>query len=115
EEEEEIPGKLINRQLLVNILLEVMTSAPPEYSEFTPQDISYLYCFVARNLAKYTQFLLLPPSTIHKILVNLSTDNDPHTREDRQLAVEYLLSIYTPEDENQMVVLYENAGFWRVL
>ncbi|CAG8434792.1 11750_t:CDS:10 [Ambispora gerdemannii] len=114
-EEEELPGKIINRQLLVNILLEVMTTTPPEHSEFTTSDISYLYCFVARNLPKYTQFLLLPPSTIKKILVKLSMDNDPRTREERQFAVECLLSIYTPEDEDQMVVLYENAGFWRVL
>ncbi|CAG8450618.1 11124_t:CDS:10 [Ambispora leptoticha] len=113
--EEEVPGKIINRQLLVNILLEVMTSSSTEHSEFTTSDISYLYCFVARNLPKYTQFLLLPPSTIKKILVKLSMDNDPRTREERQFAVECLLSIYTPEDEEQMVVLYENAGFWRVL
>ncbi|CAG8462142.1 3794_t:CDS:10 [Diversispora eburnea] len=114
-EEEETHGKIINRQLLVNILLEVMTSGSPESSEFTQSDISYLYCFVARNLPKYIQFLLLSPSTIHKILVKLSTDNDPRTREERQLSVECLLSIYTPQDENPMVKLYESAGFWRVL
>ncbi|CAB4420915.1 unnamed protein product [Rhizophagus irregularis] len=114
-EEEELPGKIINRQLLVNILLEVMTSSSYDNSEFSQTDISYLYSFVARNLPKYTQFLLLPPSIIHKILVHLSTDNVPRTREERQLSVECLLSIYTPQDENQMVQLYENAGFWRVL
>ncbi|RHZ52600.1 hypothetical protein Glove_460g50 [Diversispora epigaea] len=114
-EEEETHGKIINRQLLVNILLEVMTSGSPESSEFTQSDISYLYCFVARNLPKYIQFLLLSPSAIHKILVKLSTDNDPRTREERQLSVECLLSIYTPQDENPMVKLYESAGFWRVL
>ncbi|CAG8700145.1 4662_t:CDS:2, partial [Acaulospora morrowiae] len=114
-EEEETHGKIINRQLLVNILLEVMTSGSPESSEFTQSDISYLYCFVAQSLPKYTQFLLLPPSAIHKILVKLSTDNDPRTREERQLSVECLLSIYTPQDENKMVQLYESAGFWRVL
>ncbi|CAB4421373.1 unnamed protein product [Rhizophagus irregularis] len=109
-EEEELPGKIINRQLLVNILLEVMTSSSYDNSEFSQTDISYLYSFVARNLPKYTQFLLLPPSIIHKILVHLSTDNVPRTREERQLSVECLLSIYTPQDENQMVQLYENAG-----
>ncbi|RIA88126.1 Golgi CORVET complex core vacuolar protein 8-domain-containing protein [Glomus cerebriforme] len=114
-EEEELPGKIVNRQLLVNILLEVMTSGFSYNPEFSQTDISYLYSFVARNLPKYTQFLLLPPSVIHKILVHLSTDNDPRTREERQLSVECLLSIYTPQDENQMVQLYENAGFWRVL
>ncbi|CAG8499382.1 17627_t:CDS:10, partial [Acaulospora colombiana] len=113
--EEETHGKIINRQLLVNILLEVMTSGSPESSEFTQSDISYLYCFVAQSLPKYTQFLLLPSSVIHRILVKLSTDNDPRTREERQLSVECLLSIYTPQDESKMVQLYESAGFWRVL
>ncbi|CAG8447350.1 141_t:CDS:10 [Funneliformis mosseae] len=113
-EEEELPGKIINRQLLVNILLEVMTGSS-DNSEFSQKDISYLYSFVARNLPKYPQFLLLSPSVIHKMLVELSTDNDPQTREERQLSVECLLSIYTPSDENQMVQRYENAGFWRVL
>ncbi|RIB07429.1 Golgi CORVET complex core vacuolar protein 8-domain-containing protein [Gigaspora rosea] len=113
--EEEIPGKIINRQLLVNILLEVMTSEPPETSEFTQTDLSYLYSFVARNLSKYPQFLLLSQSSIQNLLIKLSINNDPRTREERQLSVECLLSIYTPQDENKMVELYENAGFWRVL
>jgi len=78
-------------------------------------DISYLYSFVARSLPKYPQFLSLPTTAIHNILVTLSTDTDPRTREERQLAVECLLSIYTPTDEDKMVELYENAGFWRVL
>ncbi|CAG8624407.1 15631_t:CDS:1, partial [Dentiscutata heterogama] len=113
--EEEIPGKIINRQLLVNILLEVMTSGFPETSEFTQTDMSYLYCFVARNLSKYPQFLLLSPSSIQSLLIKLSNDNDLRTREERQLSVECLLSIYTPQDESRMVLLYEDAGFWRVL
>ncbi|KAG9304504.1 hypothetical protein G9A89_020068 [Geosiphon pyriformis] len=114
-EEEDVPGKIINRQLLVNILLEVMTSSSAEHSEFTPSDISYIYCFVSRNLPKYPQFLLLPPSTIQHILIKLGMDNDPRTREERQFAVECLLSIYNPDNEDRMVALYENAGFWRVL
>ncbi|CAG8483775.1 10453_t:CDS:10, partial [Paraglomus occultum] len=113
-DEEEMPGIIINRQLLVNILLEVMTSNNG-HSEFTPLDISYLYSFVARSLPKYPQFLSLPTTAIRNILVTLSTDTDPRTREERQLAVECLLSIYTPTDEDKMVELYENAGFWRVL
>ncbi|CAJ0768017.1 7969_t:CDS:10 [Entrophospora sp. SA101] len=93
----------------------VMTSGFPESSEFAHSDISHLYCFVARNLPKYPQFLLLPHSTLHRILVYLSKDNDSQTREVRQFAVECLLSIYTPNDENKMIELYENAGFSRVL
>ncbi|CAG8720712.1 19773_t:CDS:2, partial [Racocetra fulgida] len=113
--EEEIPGKIINRQLLVNILLEVMTSGSSETSEFTQADMSYLYSFVARNLSKYPQFLLLSPYSIQYLLDKLSNEDDPRTREERQLSVECLLSIYTPQDENKMVQSYEKAGFWRVL
>ncbi|CAJ0895772.1 12877_t:CDS:10 [Entrophospora sp. SA101] len=83
--------------------------------KFSQSDISQLYCFVAKNLPKYPQFLLLPRNAMQKILAALSLDTDPHTREERQLSVECLLSIYTPQDEDQMVRLYESAGFWRVL
>ncbi|CAJ0759180.1 16936_t:CDS:10, partial [Entrophospora sp. SA101] len=94
---------------------EVMTTEPWGSSEFSQSDISQLYCFVAKNLPKYPQFLLLPRNAMQKILAALSLDTDPHTREERQLSVECLLSIYTPQDEDQMVRLYESAGFWRVL
>ncbi|KAH9972466.1 Golgi CORVET complex core vacuolar protein 8-domain-containing protein [Lactifluus volemus] len=54
-------------------------------------------------------------SVLHAILVGLTTDVDRSTREDRQLAAEYLLSTYTPHDSEQLLRLFEDAGFYRIL
>ncbi|OCF72440.1 hypothetical protein I204_06819 [Kwoniella mangroviensis CBS 8886] len=100
----------MNRQSIVNLMLDVMD---PEY--FHPGDITFLHIFVARNLPKYPQFLFIPPSTLHRILVSLASDPDQSTREDRQLAAEYLLSAYTPHDSDAMLELFDQAGFYRIL
>ncbi|WWC97691.1 hypothetical protein V866_004575 [Kwoniella sp. B9012] len=100
----------MNRQSIVNLMLDVMD---PEY--FHPGDITFLHIFVARNLPKYPQFLFIPPSTLHRILVSLACDPDQSTREDRQLAAEYLLSAYTPHDSDAMLELFDQAGFYRIL
>ncbi|TYJ55317.1 hypothetical protein B9479_004040 [Cryptococcus floricola] len=104
------PSGAINRQSIVNLMLDVMD---PEY--FHPGDITFLHIFVARNLPKYPQFLFIPPSTLHRILVSLASDPDQSTREDRQMAAEYLLSAYTPHDGDAMLALFEQAGFFRIL
>ena len=99
-----------SRQTIVNIMLDLMT--PPR---FHLGDVTLLHIFVARNLPKYPQFLFIPPSTLHRILVSLAEDTDQSTLEDRQLAAEYLLSAYTPHDSDNMLQLFERAGFWRIL
>ncbi|KAJ7287486.1 Golgi CORVET complex core vacuolar protein 8-domain-containing protein [Mycena rebaudengoi] len=40
---------------------------------------------------------------------------DVDTREDRQLAAEYLLSVYNPHESDRIVHLFESAGFYRIL
>jgi hypothetical protein len=94
----------ISRQSITNQLLATDTL-----------DSTLLYIFVARNLPKYPQFLFISPSTLHGIMTSLATDSDATTREDRQLATEYLLSAYTPHDSDEMYDLFEQAGFYRIL
>lgn len=103
-------GFLMSRQLIINILLEVMS--PRQYH---PGDISLLHIFVARNLPKYPQFILLSPSTLHQILQSLANDMDSSTRDDRELAAESLLSTYTPYDAEAIYQQFQEAGFWRIL
>ncbi|KAJ9124237.1 hypothetical protein QFC22_001036 [Naganishia vaughanmartiniae] len=103
-------GFLMSRQLIINILLEVMN--PREYH---PGDISLLHIFVARNLPKYPQFILLSPSTSHQILQSLASDIDSSTRDDRELAAESLLSTYTPYDAEAIYQQFREARFWRIL
>ena len=104
------PGGAVTRQSIVNLMLDVM-----DPDDFHSGDVTFLHIFVARNLPKYTQFLFIPPANLHRILVSLASDPDQSTREDRQLAAEYLLSAYTPHDLDAMLALFEETGFFRIL
>ncbi|GAB5590440.1 hypothetical protein Unana1_05340 [Umbelopsis nana] len=147
--DDEMPGKVVSRQIIINTLLDVIggqnSSTPkpnpiPSISASTVkssgsdingiasahltrsaqdtqqyENLIYLYIFISRNLHKYTTFILLPPTILHRILRTLSEEHDPSTRDARELAVQNLLTVYTPTEEDQMVLLYEEAGFCKVL
>ncbi|KAI8331983.1 Golgi CORVET complex core vacuolar protein 8-domain-containing protein [Choanephora cucurbitarum] len=159
--EDEVPGKVISRQIIVNTLLDVMGGGsagnslplpPPRpkqsisastvqsfgtnrpnlhinvpsmpYNEspsvstnnyISNENLILLYMFIATNLHMYTTFILLPPKTLYKVLVRLAEDHDPDTRAEREKAVSNLLMVFTPSHEEQLVQLYEEAGFWKVL
>ncbi|CEG76156.1 hypothetical protein RMATCC62417_11090 [Rhizopus microsporus] len=157
--EDEVPGKVISRQIIVNTLLDVVgggltgNSLPPprpkqsisastvqstttngrptppvlqvntsiandynsHFTYFSNDNIILLYIFIASNLHKYTTFILLPPKTLNKILVRLAEEHDEDTRSERERAVQNLLTVYTPTNEEHIVKLYEEAGFWKVL
>ena len=116
---EEIPGQLteeqkfglsVNRQWIVSILLEVMTA--PNYKS---DDTIYLNMFIARNLPKFPQFILLPGHILHRVLVGLCQYPSDDLADDCQLSVEYLLSIYQPPDLATLIPLISQARFFRVL
>ncbi|KAL1603633.1 Vacuolar protein sorting-associated protein 8 [Paraconiothyrium brasiliense] len=98
------------RQYIINILLGIMT---PDV--FDAEDIVYFYMFVARNLPKYPQHIMLPGTSLHQILLGLCEYPTEVVKEDCQLSVEYLLSIYHPPNLQTLVLLFEKAGFHRVL
>lgn len=108
--EEQAFGLSVNRQYIIRILLEVMT--PPHYE---PEDTVYLDMFIARNLPKFPQFILLPGHTLHRVLVGLCKYPAEELAEDCQLSVEYLLSIYQPPDLQSLIPLITEARFYRVL
>ena len=116
---DEVPGQLteeqkfglsVNRQWIVSILLEVMT--PPAYE---PEDTVYLYMFIARNLPKFPQFILLPGHVLNRVLVGLCQYSSEDVADDCQLSVEYLLSMYQPPDLTLLIPLISKARFYRVL
>ncbi|KAJ5245902.1 hypothetical protein N7468_000885 [Penicillium chermesinum] len=110
-ETEEIPANVsVNRQYLISILLQVM-DAP----YFSPDDTIFLDMFVARNLPKYPQYILLSGTTLHQVLVRLCQYPHPDLAEDCELSAEYLLSFYHPPDIQSMVPLFREARFFRVL
>ncbi|KAH8682254.1 Golgi CORVET complex core vacuolar protein 8-domain-containing protein [Xylariales sp. PMI_506] len=108
--EEQIFGLTVDRQYVVSILLEIMN---PE--DFAPEDTVYLDMFVARNLPKFQQYLILPGSTLSKILTGLCNYPGADLAVDAQLSAEYLLSVYHPPDLTPMMPLFKKAGFYRIL
>jgi hypothetical protein len=101
-----------SRLVIVKILLEILA---PSSSNLPSAVRTFVHIFIARNVPKYPQFIQMSPSVLHGILVGLATDADRSTREDRQLAAEYLLSTYTPHESEQLMHLFEDAGFYRIL
>jgi hypothetical protein len=108
--EEQVFGRSVNRQYVVSILLEVMNP-----SDFPPQDTIYLDMFIARNLPKFPQFILLSGSALHRVLVGLCNPPGADISDDCQLSVEYLLTVYRPPDIDGMIELFTSAKFFRVL
>lgn len=100
----------VSRLVVVHILLEILTSG-----DLPSADITLVNIFISRNVPKYPQFLQIAPSALHSTLVGLAEDPDPNTREDRQLAAEYLLSVYNPHESERILHLFESAGFYRIL
>ncbi|KAH9839218.1 Golgi CORVET complex core vacuolar protein 8-domain-containing protein [Rhodofomes roseus] len=98
------------RLLMVKILLEIASSG-----DLTQDAVTFVNIFIARNVPKYPQFLQMPPTTLHSIVIGLAEDPDRSTQEDRQLAAEHLLSDYTPHETNRIIALFEKAGFYRIL
>lgn len=108
--EDQVFGRSVNRQYILSILLEVLNP-----TDFAAYDTIYLDMFIARNLPKFPQHLLLSGSTLHKSLVRLCSFPDEEMAEDCQLSVEYLLSVYKPPDVEDMIELFTRAKFYRVL
>lgn len=100
----------INRQYVVSILLEVISP-----TDFPPQDTIYLDMFIGRNLPKYPQFILLSGSALHRVIVGLCNYPGEDIADDCQLSVEYLLTVYRPPDIDELVEIFTNAKFYRVL
>lgn len=108
--EEQIFGLTVDRQYIVSILIEIMSPA-----DFAPEDTIYLDMFIARNLPKYPQYLLLPGSALTKVLTGLCNYPGADLADDAQLSAEYLLSTYQPPDLPTLMPLFKKAGFYRIL
>ena len=98
------------RQTIISILLDVLGS-----EKFGAEDSIYLDMFIARNLPKFPQFIVLPGNVLHKVLERLCNHPSKEIVDDCQLSVEYLLSFYHPPDLTSLIPLFQQAGFYRVL
>lgn len=100
----------ITRQYIISILLEVMSP-----SHFDHADTIYLDMFIARNLPKYPQYILLSGTTLHQVLMRLCKYPTNEMADDCQLSVEYLLSMYHPPDIQSLIPEISEARFFRIL
>ena len=98
------------RQYIISVLLEIMFSG-----DFENADTIFLDIFIARNLPKFPQFILLSGSSLRKVLVDLCKYTTNDIAEECQLSVEYLLSVYRSPDVDSLIPLLDEAGFYRVL
>ena len=100
----------VSRLAIIKVLLDILSS-----SDLAPADAMFVNIFIARNVPKYPDFIQISPSALHDILISLAEYPDESTREDRQLAAEYLLSVYTPHEGERIQRIFEEAGFYRIL
>ena len=100
----------VSRLVIIKVLLDILSS-----SDLAPSDMMFVNIFIARNVPKYPQFIQMSPSALHGILISLAEYPDESTREDRQLAAEFLLSVYTPHEGERLQRIFEEAGFYRIL
>jgi ferritin-like metal-binding protein YciE len=108
--EERVWGLSVNRQYIITILLDVMND-----TEFASEDTIYLDMFIARNLPKFPQYLLLSGTDRNRVLAGLCNYPGEDLAEDAQLSAEYLLSVYHPPDLVSLLPMFHKAGFYRVL
>jgi hypothetical protein len=101
---------LPTRQTIIGILLDVMTEGG-----FGQEDTVYLDMFIARNLPKFPQFIILPGKILDMVLRRLCDYPSDELADDCQLSVEYLLSYYHPSDLESLSPVFRRAGFYRVL
>ncbi|KAI1613800.1 Golgi CORVET complex core vacuolar protein 8-domain-containing protein [Exophiala viscosa] len=100
---------IYTRQYIVRILLEVMST------DFDPDETIYLDMFIARNLAKYPQYIVLSGTVLQEIFNRLCQYPEDDMQEDAQLSMEYLLSVFQPPSILSLVPLLQQARFYRVL
>ena len=103
-------GVQITRQYIISILLDIMSD-----SAFAPAQTIYLDMFIARNLPKYPQFMILSGSELQQVLDRLCTFPSDDLSADCQLSVEYLLSVYHPPITASLIEQLRSAWFYLVL
>ncbi|KAJ1026816.1 hypothetical protein NDA16_002113 [Ustilago loliicola] len=134
-DDEDVVGKRISRQLIVDVLFELTSSQDSRRSEggksprLPLMARIFVHIFVARNAPKYPQFIRLSQNNVDLLLRSLALPAEgddgafsveerevvESTREDRELAAECLLSHYKPRFDDHWLDIFERASFHRIL
>ncbi|KAG5357884.1 Vacuolar protein sorting-associated protein 8 [Yarrowia sp. B02] len=97
-------GRNINRQMIVDVLLQI---AP----ELSPECHVYTLIFIARNYPKYSQFIMLGEGILKSILEHLCVGAPRELRQECELAAEVLISKFRPFDLQWTISLLSEAGY----
>ncbi|XP_078620345.1 vacuolar protein sorting-associated protein 8 homolog isoform X1 [Branchiostoma floridae x Branchiostoma japonicum] len=100
------------RQRIVDILLQVMV----ESVGFTPTQVGCLFTFLARQMARHENSILVNRLLFEQVLEFLASPEDDSRHEERQQALLELLNAggLQQVDEEKLLSLAENARFYRV-
>lgn len=102
-------SSLYNRQIIVRILLDVMSA------DFAASEQLYLYMFIARNLPKYPQYMLLAGTTMEQLFIKLCQYEEEALHDEAQLSLECLMTVYRPGNIQSFIPILQKAQFYRVL
>lgn len=102
----------LTRQYIVDCILDVYHSSSSTFSEL---DWTNLAVFVARNYAKYSQFIRLSESVLEKVVDDLCSFYDGSLTYDCELALQSLLPHYEPPNEGILLSKLKGAKFHHVL
>ncbi|KAK4054695.1 hypothetical protein OIO90_003507 [Microbotryomycetes sp. JL221] len=105
-------GARVDRQSIVDLLFTLLED---DTTDLSALDRTFLRIFVARNLPKYPQYISTSPARMWDTFAGLAQDTDQSTTDDRQLAAEFLLSVYTPTDLDLVISMLQKAHFHRLL
>lgn len=105
-------GKLLNRQYIVEALLDIYEAYEFEFSD---TDRCQLSIFIARNYPKYQQFIRLSESTLEGIMNNLCSNTNEEIITDCELALQSLIGEHDPEFDLLLIEKLKAAKFYDVL
>lgn len=96
----------VSRQYIVNVLLDLFNQ---NSNEFNSCDQTYLSIFIAQNYPKYKQFIRLSESTLDEIIEDLCSTSDPGLKNECEIGVQSLLSVYKPANHDSLISLLEGS------
>lgn len=102
----------LTRQYIIDALLDIYELQAKDFSDY---DRTQLSIFIARNYAKYPQFIRLSDTTLNNIIDTLCFRVDPELKEECELALQSFLSIYDPVDYEGLVEKLRSSKYYDAL
>ena len=99
----------VNRQYIMDMLVDIMKSSEDN------RNVALLAIFISNNIPKYPQFIRFSNQIIENIIDILFTANEEDLLTELQLALESILTIYTPISSEKFIQELKEKKFNKVL